>query len=323
MYSVKEEFYTKEVNNLLHEEDKRGLKKLYFLSTLMLTGVGYSFTTMEPLISEGDIFERIDDPIAKTTIKTDEPKKPEQKKPEPKKVTKVTKRHTLKDVNRQQSQARSTAGGGDPSARVTSKGVLGIISSTIKGASAANADPFGKGGFSTDLDALLAGSGGLKRGGGDAIGRKGASGIGFGSGFGSGFGGGNGVSWLVSSVGGAESVQLQKRAKIRVPEPSSITGTSQGGGRSKEAIRKVVMKKIGGLKYLYSKYLKMHPELEGKITVKMVIAPSGKVIRATVLESSLQQDELEREIVKKIKRWSFDRVPKGTATVIYPFNFSS
>ncbi len=90
-----------------------------------------------------------------------------------------------------------------------------------------------------------------------------------------------------------------------------------------EPIRKVVMKRIGGLKYLYNKHLKLNPQLAGKITVKMVIAPGGSVMRAIVLESSLNLTALEREIVKSIKRWNFGSVPKGTATVIYPFSFSS
>ncbi|HRU32811.1 MAG TPA: hypothetical protein P5310_05310, partial [bacterium] len=46
-------------------------------------------------------------------------------------------------------------GGGDPRARVTHKGVLGIISGQIKGKSVASADIFGKGGFATDIDAIL------------------------------------------------------------------------------------------------------------------------------------------------------------------------
>jgi len=54
----------------------------------------------------------------------------------------------------------------------------------------------------------------------------------------------------------------------------------------------------------------------------MVIAPSGRVIRAVVLESSLGVPELERALANKMKSWKFSKVSKGTATVIYPFNFS-
>ncbi len=112
------------------------------------------------------------------------------------------------------------------------------------------------------------------------------------------------------------------RGKIRAASPSSITGDADGAGRSKEAIRRVVMRRIGGLKYLYNKQLKKYPKLNGKVIVKMVIFPSGKVGRAVIIDSSLGNKELERGILKRIKRWKFGRVPKGTATVIYPMNFS-
>ena len=85
----------------------------------------------------------------------------------------------------------SAQGGGDPRARVTAHGVLGIVSGQK---SAASADIFGRGGFATDIDAILSGVGGLQSGGdgGEGQGRKGVAGIGYGSGYGSGFGGSSG-----------------------------------------------------------------------------------------------------------------------------------
>jgi hypothetical protein len=53
-----------------------------------------------------------------------------------------------------------------------------------------SADVFGKGGFATDIDAILSGVGGLKAGGDGGVGRKGVAGIVYGSGFDSGGGGG-------------------------------------------------------------------------------------------------------------------------------------
>lgn len=323
---VSQEFYIKEVETLLSEENNKIIAVTGVVSTLFFLWVGYAFTVMTPPVAESEFFDNLDDEVAgKIITKKKEEKKKEKKKEKKEKKQKEdkSKKKKLKEQDKVASKGQSR-GGGDPKARVTSKGVLGIVSGKITGAAVANADPFGKGGFSSDLDALMAGSGGLKRGGGSGIGRAGAAGIGFGTGFGSGFGGGSGgVGDLLGGMGSASSVKLKKRGKIKAASPSSITGDAEGSARSKEAIRRVVMKRIGGLKYLYNKYLKQHPDLQGKITVKMVIAPSGTVIRAVVLESSLGVPELERAIVKRIKRWKFGRVPKGTATVIYPFNFSS
>jgi len=68
-------------------------------------------------------------------------------------------------ANLHPSGVSGNKGGGDPRARVTQMGVLGVVSGQVKGKSVASADIFGKGGFATDIDAILYGAGGLKSGG--------------------------------------------------------------------------------------------------------------------------------------------------------------
>jgi len=68
-------------------------------------------------------------------------------------------------ANLHPSGVNSNKGGGDPRVRVTQMGVLGVVSGQVKGKSVASADIFGKGGFATDIDAVLYGAGGLKSGG--------------------------------------------------------------------------------------------------------------------------------------------------------------
>ncbi len=323
MKNINDEFYNKEIGNLVSEEDNNKLKIIYMIPTLILATVGYVFATTE--IVDGGKFLDIETSTPTVALGKKPPveKKPEVKKPKPKvQVKKSTKKVSLKKSN---SNGKKSSGGGTPDARFTSKTVLSVLEGPIKNMSSAVADPFGKDGFATDLDALLAGTGGLAKGNNGAIGRKGIGGIGFGPGPQSGFGGPGGeVGDLLSGIGTARTVQgTNRRPRIVASAPSSIAGGAEATSRSKEAIRRVVMKRIGGLKYLYNKYLKQNPQLAGKITVKMVIAPSGAIIRATILESSLDLPVLEKAIVKRIKRWKFGRAPKGTATVVYPFNFSS
>jgi len=114
---------------------------------------------------------------------------------------------------------KGAGGGGDQRARVTKKGVLGITSGQIKGKYVASADLFGKGGYATEIDALLQGNAGLKIKGSGGAGRKGAAGIGYGAGYTSGFGGGSGgIDDLVGSIMSAE-LGL-KREKQKHKEPS-------------------------------------------------------------------------------------------------------
>ncbi len=115
--------------------------------------------------------------------------------------------------------AGESTGGGDPRARVTKKGVLGIVSGNVKGKTVAAADIFGKGGFAEGIDAVLNGAGGLKAGGSSGTGRKGAAGIGYGAGYGSGFGGGSGgVDNMVAGM------SMKKRGSLKIATPKFIKG---------------------------------------------------------------------------------------------------
>ena len=120
----------------------------------------------------------------------------------------------------------STQGGGDPRARVTQMGVIGVVSGNIKGRSTASSDIFGSGGFSSDIDAILSGVGGLKSGGDGGTGRRGEAGIGFGSGYGSGFGGsGGGIDDLLGGLmggSGSSGLDLKRRGELRVSSPDFL-----------------------------------------------------------------------------------------------------
>jgi len=222
----------------------------------------------------------------------------------------------------------NTGGGGDPRARVVKRGVLGIISGKVKGKSVASADIFGKGGFASNIDAVISGVGGLTTGADGGSGRKGATGIGYGVGYGSGYGGGSssGVSDLLGSLMGGDggSVELKKRGTLEISESKFIGGAALTGGRSKASIARVVMQNIASLRYAYNKRLREKPGLKGKITVKFAIDEFGKVIFCEVVNSNMNDSELENTVVSKIRRWAFGKIDKaGDVTeVVYPFSFA-
>ena len=96
--------------------------------------------------------------------------------------------------------------GGDPRARLAKQGVLGIMNGQVRGKSVASPDLFGKGGYSSGIDGVVNGIGGLKKSGSKGSGRRGAAGIGYGAGYGSGFGGSGagGVDDIVGCLMGDE-----------------------------------------------------------------------------------------------------------------------
>jgi outer membrane biosynthesis protein TonB len=250
----------------------------------------------------------------------------DEEKEEEKKEDFKKEKKSLKPKKQSKNKSASARGGGDPRARVTKKGVLGIISGAVTGASVANADPLGKGGYASGIDAVLAGTGGLKAGGGGGTGRKGAAGIGFGAGYGSGFGGGSGgVDDLLGSLmgGGGSNVKLKKRGALKVRQPSGSGGASMTGGRSRASIMRVVRQNMASLKYAYNGRLREKPGMKGKITIKWAIDEFGKVLFCKVVSSTIDDPIFEQIVVKKIKRWAFGKIDKpGDVTeVAYPFVF--
>jgi len=199
-------------------------------------------------------------------------------------------------------------------------------------------DVFGRGGFATDIDAILSGVGGLKSGGdggargsrteeaGNGEGRKGVSGIGYGSGYGSGFGGGGGgIDDLLGGLmgGGGGGLDLKKRGELKVSSPDFLKGGALTGGRSRASIQRVVMQNMAALRYAYNRRLRDRPELGGKITVKFAVDEFGTVTYAQMLESTINDEELENTVLDRVITWNFDRIDKpGDMTeVVYPFVF--
>jgi len=96
------------------------------------------------------------------------------------------------------------------------------------------------------------------------------------------------------------------------------------GGRSRASIQRVVLQNVAALRDAYNRRVREMPELEGKVTVKFAIDEFGKVIFAQVMESTMNDSELENTIVTRVKSWVFEQIDKpGDVTEVrYPFVFS-
>ena len=94
--------------------------------------------------------------------------------------------------------------------------------------------------------------------------------------------------------------------------------------RSKACIMQTVMKKLASIRYAYNRRLRDGMNKDGKITVKFAINEYGKVINASVVQSTIQDDELETGTVKIIKSMEFGKIydQGNVEEVIYPFVFS-
>jgi hypothetical protein len=312
------------------EKDKR-LQYTELICLIVGVIFGFWLSTMEVVKVATDFYQKTpEERIEKLMNSQDLPQTLQKQKEDDKKKEEIkTEKTDVKKLKESKGAGGVTGGGGDPRARVTKQGVLGIISGQVKGKTVASADLFGKGGFATGIDAILSGVGGLKAGGGGGAGRKGAAGIGYGAGYGSGFGGSGagGIDDLIGGLmggGDGSGLQLKKRGSLKISAPDFLKGGSLTGGRSKASIMRVVMQNLAALRYAYNKRLREKPGLKGKITVKFAIDEFGKVIFCQVIESTMSDPELESTVAEKIKRWVFEKIDKpGDVTeVIYPFVFS-
>lgn len=121
-----------------------------------------------------------------------------------------------------------------------------------------------------------------------------------------------------------ETVTLKKQVRVNLAQATQKSGDEEAlgaGARSEQSVRAVVNSRYGRITYIYNKYLKRQPNLRGKVAVKFTIAASGFVTNATVIESTIDHPQLERDIVGLFKRLKFDPIPSGSATFVFPLVF--
>jgi len=83
-------------------------------------------------------------------------------------------------------------------------------------------------------------------------------------------------------------------------------GTSGKAARSEEEIALVFDRNKGAIDALYARALRERADLQGKIVLQLTISPSGEVTDCRLLSSELNDDDLERKIVARVKLFRFE-----------------
>jgi len=117
-----------------------------------------------------------------------------------------------------------------------------------------------------------------------------------------------------AAAGRGGSRGLKGEGTFRVEAPAGI---------GKAAIKEVIARNRGQLRYCYERELATKPNLEGKLVLELVIDASGKVSDvSTRPESTVQSDPLIDCVLTRAKGWVFPASGNVT-TVVYPFIFKS
>jgi outer membrane biosynthesis protein TonB len=92
------------------------------------------------------------------------------------------------------------------------------------------------------------------------------------------------------------------------------------GALSKEVIRRIIHRHLEEIRYCYEQALQSRPELQGRVAVRFIVAPTGAVQAAAKSSSDLGNPRLEQCIVDSVARWTFPAPDGGGLVVVtYPF----
>lgn len=124
---------------------------------------------------------------------------------------------------------------------------------------------------------------------------------------------------------------LGDRSTTQVSSPVAGLGQSAGGARrsgssgkasrSREEIELVFDRNKGAIFALYNRALRMDPSLEGKLVLRLTIAPSGEVTFCEIVSSELGDEDLERKLVQRIRMFQFEAKDVEAITTTKPIDF--
>src|SRR5690606_38185290 len=124
---------------------------------------------------------------------------------------------------------------------------------------------------------------------------------------------------------------LAGRATTQVESPVAALGG--GGGeavaasagerpaRSREEIERVFDRNKGAIYALYNRALRENPTLQGKVVLRLTIAPDGRVTHCEIVSSELGDPELEQKLVQRVMLFQFEPKDVGSITTTKPIDF--
>jgi len=132
-----------------------------------------------------------------------------------------------------------------------------------------------------------------------------------------GFGGGAG------EIGTHTTTQVQHGAGLDPNAGGRVqrTGNSGKASRAREEVEIVFDRNKGALYALYGRALRDQPELQGKLVLEFTIAPTGEITMCRVVSSELNDPELEKKIVARVRLIRFKPGDVEPLTVSKPIDF--
>lgn len=125
-----------------------------------------------------------------------------------------------------------------------------------------------------------------------------------------------------AALSGRETTRVQSElATVSESAKSSNTSGDAMPVRSDEDIRKIMDRNKGAIFSIYNRALRKDPMLAGKMTVQMVIEPSGEVSAIKLLSSELGDPALEQKLLARVRMIMFGAKSVMRTTLNYSFEF--
>lgn len=123
-----------------------------------------------------------------------------------------------------------------------------------------------------------------------------------------------------SSLASRSVTQVESKLKANKSNVKR-TGGSRKAARSIEELQLVFDKNKGAIYAIYNRELRNNPSLQGKVVLKLTIAPSGRVTQCIIVSSELNNPKLERKLAARVKLFKFGARNVDTMVTTYPIEF--
>ncbi|GMQ86874.1 MAG: hypothetical protein BMS9Abin08_0072 [Gammaproteobacteria bacterium] len=108
---------------------------------------------------------------------------------------------------------------------------------------------------------------------------------------------------------GGGSGQGISEAGETLPLTRGAPDRQSGMVRSEEEIQEILDRNKSAMYRIYNRALRQDATLQGKLVMSITIAPSGRVIRCTIIDSELNAASLEKQLIQLIKGIDFGNKP--------------
>jgi TonB family protein len=131
-----------------------------------------------------------------------------------------------------------------------------------------------------------------------------------------------GYGGSTGELAGHSTTQVTSGIGAATGQSETQRGTgNKKGSRNASDVMQILDSNKGAIFALYTRALRSTPDLQGKVVLKLVIAPSGDITSCQIVSSELNNPELEAKLVARIKLIRFPPQDVATLDLSYPIEF--